>query len=143
MSDRFVRRFATISVTALAIGAGVAIWQSAFTPDALGRGRYKVVDRTDDPNCPLDHLGCRVEVILLHEGHRLHATALDYKADVAGKIRHCNLRVGETVSCKAFANRHSDDAGGYDLICGGELWHGRLTTTGGNELLTIYRDELQ
>jgi hypothetical protein len=101
------------------------------------------VDRIDDPNCSPDHVSCRVKVVLLHEGHRLYATALDYKADAGGIIRHCNLRVGETVSCKFFADRNSEDAGGYDLICGGQLWHGRLTTTGGNELLTIYRDELR
>lgn len=143
MSGQFVRRFITISVIALVIGAGVKIWQSAFAPDPLGRVRYKVVDRIDDPNCPEDHLGCRVKVILLRDGHRLHATALDYKAGVAGIIRHCNLRVGETVSCKFFADRYSEDAGGYNLICGSDLWHGRLTTTAANELLTIDRDELQ
>jgi hypothetical protein len=34
-------------------------------------------------------------------------------------------------------------AGGYDLICGDQLWNGRLTTTGGNELLRIDKDELR
>lgn len=143
MSDQFVRRLITIGVTVLAIGTGVAIWQIIFAPDPLGRSRYKVVDRIDDPHCRPDHIGCRVEVVLLHEGHRLHATALDYKGDTTGKIRYCNLRVGETVSCKFFADRNAEDAGGYNLICGSELWHGRLTSTGGNELLTIHRDELQ
>ena len=123
--------------------AAVAIWQAVFAPDPLGRGRYKVVDRIDDPKCPKDHLSCRVEVVLLHDGHRLHATALDYKSGANGQILHCNLHVGETVKCKFFAGRNSEDAGGYDLICGSELWHGRLTTTGANELLTIHRDELQ
>ena len=136
-----MRRLITIGVVVLAIGAGAAIWE-AFAPDPLGRGRYKVVDRIDDPNCSEHHL-CGVEVILVHAGHRLHCMALDLKVDSAGKTRYCNLRVGETVRCKFFADRHSEDAGGYDLICGGELWHGRLTTTGGNELLTIHRDELQ
>lgn len=121
----------------------VAIWQSACGPDALGRGHYKVVDRIDDPDCSPDHLNCSVKVVLLHEGHRLYATALDYRVDSRGKVRNCNLRVGETVSCKFFADRHSEDAGGYDLICGEQLWHGRLTTSGENELLTIYRDELR
>ncbi len=116
---------------------------SCMERDTLGRGRYKVVERTDEPDCSAAHLFCTVKVVLLHEGHRLHATALDYKEDIGGEIRHCNLRVGETVSCKFFPDRYSEDAGGYNLICGDQLWKGKLTTTGGNELLTIYKDELQ
>jgi|GEM_PF-1490580 len=128
----------TMSVTALAIGAVFY-----FAPDSLGRARYKVVDRADDPNCFQDRIGCRVEVVLLHDNHRLHATALDYKVGADGKVIHCNLHVGETVKCKFFSDRNSQDAGGYDLICGSELRVGRLTTTAENEMLTIYRDELQ
>jgi len=137
-------RLTTISVAALAIAAfaAIATWNTVFAPDPLGRGLYKVIDRIDDPKCP-DHLGCRVEVVLLHDGHRLHATALDYKGGVNGQIVYCNLHVGETVKCKFYPDRHSEDAGGYDLICGSELWHGRLTTTAGNEMLTVHRDELQ
>jgi hypothetical protein len=119
------------------------MWQGACIQDQLGRGSYKVVQRTDDPNCSPDRLNCRVQVVLLHEGHKLYATALDYKADVGGTVKHCNLRAGETVKCKFFSDRNSEDAGGYDLICGDQLWQGRLTTTGGNELLKIYKDELQ
>ena len=130
------------SVIFLALVAA-GIWQIVSAPDPLGRGRYKVVGRIDDPECPEGRLNCKVEVVLLHDGHRLHATALDYKSGANGQIFRCNLHVGETVKCKFFADRHSEDAGGYDLICGSELWHGRLTTTGGNEMLTIYRDELQ
>lgn len=135
-----MKKLITIGVVVL---AAVAIWRAVFAPDQLGRGRYKVVDRIDDPKCLEHDPGCRVEVVLLHDGHRLHATALDYKSGANGQLLHCNLHVGETVKCKFFSDRYSEDAGGYDLICGSELWHGRLTTSGGNELLTIHRDELQ
>ena len=110
----------------------------AFAPDPLGRGSYKVVQREQpDPDC----ITCSVRLVLLHENRRIHATALNYIGTTAG-TRRSNLQVGDTVKCKFFQDRLSEDAGGYDLICGDELWNGRLTTTGGNEMLTIQKEEL-
>jgi hypothetical protein len=137
-SHKGYMRFTIITLVLLQL-----LQSSCMETDRLGRGRYKVVERTDEPNCSADHLDCTVKVVLLHDGHRLYATALDYKVDIGGEIRHCDLRVSDTISCIFFPDRNSRDAGGYNLICGNQLWNGKLTTTGGNELLTIYKDELQ
>jgi hypothetical protein len=141
-SHPMLRLLAGVGFVAVVIWAMIAIWQNS-APDPLGRGRYKVAQRIEDPGCSADHVGCRVKVVLLHDDHRLYASAVDYRVDIGGNIRFCNLHVGETVKCKFFADRNTEDAGGYDLICGDQLWNGQLATTGGNELLTIYRDELR
>src|SRR5262245_59210091 len=113
--------------------SGCAFRDELGFKDALGRERYKVVEREDDPKtCTVYRIACKVHVVLAQGARRIYATALDYKGDVDGKVRYCELRVGQTVNCKRFTDPHSEDAGGYDLICGGQLWHGRLTTTGGN-----------
>jgi hypothetical protein len=109
--------------------------------DELGRERYRVVERQDDPRCTPYRITCKVHVVLAQGNRRLYASALDYKGDVGGEVRHCDLRVGQTVNCKRFTDPHSEDAGGYDMICGGQLWHGRLTTTSRNEMLTIKKEE--
>ena len=97
--------------------------------------------REDDLDCSPDRISCGAKIELLHQDHRLYAVALDYKVDVDGKVKHCNLQVGQTIKCRYFADRDSREASGYNLICGEQLWQGKLTTTGGNEMLTIYRDE--
>ena len=116
----------------------LVIQNVAFAPDPLGRAAYKVVEREEpDPDC----ITCRVKLVLLHGNQRIYATALNYIGTKTG-TRHSNLRVGDTVKCKFFQDRLSEDAGGYDLICGDELWNGRLTTSGGNEMLTIQKEVL-
>jgi hypothetical protein len=84
-----------------------------------------------------------VKVALRHDGHTLYANCNNYKAagnykrEDVGKIYLCWLYVGQTVQCTSFPHRES----GYDLICGNELVKGELTTSGGNDLLLIEKED--
>jgi hypothetical protein len=79
-----------------------------------------------------------VELVLLHDGKNLHGRCNNYKA--APNMNEgvpCKLRVGDVLKCQAFADRMSDDASGYDLICGDDRENGKLTTSAKNELIQI------
>jgi hypothetical protein len=97
---------------------------------------YTVIERTNTSEM-------WVNVVLEHDGHKYFTRCNNYKA--AGnyvradteKILRCELHVGQTVDCKAFKPGEN----GYDLICGHELVRGQLTTSGGNELLIIQKEE--
>ena len=74
---------------------------------------YRVIERTNS-----DAYDGYVSVVLLHDGHKLHAKCNNYKegtVDDPKKVTHCNLHVGQTIRCKSFLERSKE---GYDLICG-------------------------
>jgi hypothetical protein len=95
---------------------------------------YKVIDRTQsESNSSFEPW---VKLVLFHDGENLHARCNNYKATwKTGESVPCSLRVGNEVKCQTFADRMSDDASGYDLICGDDRENGKLSAK--NELLQI------
>jgi len=79
-----------------------------------------------------------VELVLLQDGKNLHVRCNNYKAAPnTNEAAPCKLRVGDVIKCQAFADRMSNDASGYDLICGDDRENGKLTTSAKNELIQI------
>jgi len=98
---------------------------------------YKVLERNQSTPDLLQFQPW-VNVALLHNGKVLHARCNNIKA--APKTNDpvpCKLRVGDAIMCQSFTDRMSDDAGGYDLICGDDRSQGKLITSDKNELLQI------
>ncbi|MFI5087335.1 MAG: hypothetical protein ACHP7I_02985 [Terriglobales bacterium] len=97
---------------------------------------YKVVDLR--PNESDSSFQPWVKVVLLHDGKKLNARCNNYKAAPnTDKAVPCMLKAGGVINCQAFADRMSEDAGGYDLICGNDREKGKLITSAKNELLQI------
>jgi hypothetical protein len=99
--------------------------------------RYTVIGRTNSD----DALVSFVPVVLQHDGHKYYARCNNIKEGEGGSkvTLQCNLHVGMTVECQAFASR---DVSGYDLICGSKRTEkGTLDTFGENELLQIDKEE--
>src|SRR5437016_5212489 len=98
---------------------------------------YTVVERnqsTSDSSLPQPW----VKLVLLHDGKKLHARCNNYKAAPStDEPVGCKLSAGDLIKCQAFADRMSDDAGGYDLICGDDREKGKLVTSAKNELIQI------
>jgi hypothetical protein len=97
---------------------------------------YKIIDRKSDPG----GLAFQpwVKLVLLHDGKKFDVRCNNYKgAPDTAKAVPCNLQVGDLAKCEAFSDRMSDEAGGYDLICGEDREHGKLITSAKNELLQI------
>lgn len=97
---------------------------------------YKVIERP--PSDSDSSFQPWVKLVLLHDGKKLNARCNNYKGapHLDGGVP-CNLRVGDAINCQAFPDRMSDDAGGYDLICGNDRENGKLVTSAKNELIQI------
>jgi hypothetical protein len=97
---------------------------------------YKVIERKQSESGSSFHPW--VKLVLLHDGKNLNARCNNYKAvPNTDEAVPCKLRVGDVINCQAFVDRMSEDAGGYDLICGDDREHGKLITSAKNELLQI------
>lgn len=116
----------------------VAVFTVALSAIACHRNSdvYEVVERNEPKSNSSFHPW--IELVLLHEGKRLNARCNNYKgAPNTDEPIPCKLQKGEAIKCQAFADRMSDDAGGYDLICGDDREKGKLVTSANNELLQI------
>jgi hypothetical protein len=101
-----------------------------------GSNVYKVIERPEsDSNSSFQPW---VKLVLLHNGKKLNARCNNYKGapHTDGGVV-CSLHVGDVFKCQAFADRMSEDAGGYDLICGDDRENGKLITSAKNELVQI------
>jgi hypothetical protein len=97
---------------------------------------YKVVERKQSES--VSSFQPWVKLVLLHDGKNANARCNNYKgAPNTDEPVPCKLRVGDVIKCQAFSDRMSDDAGGYDLICGDDREKGKLVTSAKNELLEI------
>jgi hypothetical protein len=99
---------------------------------------YTVLERVGPDRAPLNYVN--VDATLLHNGEVLHVACNNYKSGDGPNVAPCGPRVGEITHCQFFPDPMSDDAGGYDLICGTDRKYGKLTTSAKNDLLTIERD---
>ncbi len=97
---------------------------------------YRVIERP--PSDADSSFQPWVKLVLVHDGKKLNARCNNYKGapHLDGGVP-CNLHVGDAISCQAFADRLSHDAGGYDLICGNDRENGKLVTSAKNELIQI------
>src|SRR5882762_8007137 len=78
---------------------------------------YKIIEHKQSESGSSFHPW--VKLVLLHDGKILNARCNNYKAAAnTDEGVPCKLRVGDVIKCQAFVDRMSEDAGGYDLICG-------------------------
>lgn len=113
----------------------VALVLTVLALCACNSDSYTVIERTT----PERDSEPWVKLVLKYNNHKLFVDCNNLKAAKGGKTTRCDLRVGQSVKCKPFLDRQEE---GYDLICGSELTDGKLTTSGGNELLLLRKEEL-